>query len=135
MPLQDVTNKIPGHLRKNLLENEVAYHFAFTSRKGGCLSRKSAKSFVLISNNRVIYDASVKEDEKYVQSNGSIPINKVSFVGTSSAESKEGCKKVKFYLLKISSGGGTIELVVPTEAEAKRLQKVISEVQSATTSI
>ena len=130
MSLQDITNKIPGHLRKNLLENEVAYHFAFTDTKGGCRSKKSAKSYVLISNNRVIYDASVKEGEKYVQSNGSIPINKVSFVGTSAAETKEGCKKTKVYLLRISSGGGTIELVMPTEAGAKRLQKVISEVQS-----
>jgi hypothetical protein len=135
MALKDVTNKIPGHLRRNLLENEVAYHFAFTDTKGGCLSKKSAKSYVLISNNRVIYDASVKEGESYVQSNGSIPINKVSFVGTSSAESKEGCSKVKIHLLKISSGGGTIELRVPTETEAKRLQRVISEVQSNNSSV
>ena len=136
MPLQNVTNKIPGHLKKNLLENEVAYHFAYIDTKGGCGSKKSAKSFVLISNNRVIYDAQVREGEKsYVQNNGSIPMNKVSFVGVSSAETKEGCSRVKISFLKISSGGGTIELVVPSEAEAKRLQMVISEAQASNASM
>ena len=134
MPLQDVTDKIPGRLRANLISNEIAYHFAHADLKGGCRIGRAARSYVLISNKRVIYDASVKRGEEYTQSSGAIPMDKVSFVGVSSTETK-GCNKRKTYLLTISSGGGTIELAMPTEAEARRLQKVISEVQASQSSL
>lgn len=48
----------------------------------------------------------------------------------SSTEKNEGCSSVKVYLLNIKSGGGQVDLAIPTEEGVKRFQMVIETIIS-----
>lgn len=122
---------------------EKAFHFEWMDTAGGCGTTQSAKQFMLITDQRVLYEASIKEGEganlKYVRTSGSIPISKISFVGTSSAEAgcnqamqaQQGCNAQQAHLLKVNSGGGNIEFPFLSEQKAKRVQRVIEELISS----
>jgi hypothetical protein len=115
------------------MAGERAFHFEWMDTKGGCGTTQSAKQFMLITDQRVLYEAAIKEGEglnlKYVRTSGSIPLSKISFVGTSSAE--EGCNPQQAHLLKVNSGGGNIEFPFFNEQKAKRVQRVIEELISS----
>jgi len=133
--LEPINDKIPPEHRSKLIENEMVYHFAYIDNKnGGCSSTEAARHWVLISNLRVIYEASVRKmqgsNASYASNSGTIPISKIAFVGMSSTEKIEGCSSAKVYLLNINSGGGQIDLAIPTEEEAKRLQMAIETIIS-----
>ena len=133
MTLEPITEAIPEEHQAKLMENETAYHFAYIDKKGGCFSAQAAKQWILISNLRVIYEAAVKEaggaTAKYASTSGSIPISKISFVGSSTTQ-ESGCSGGEVHLLKINSGGGQIEIAIPSGEEAKRLQNIIERLIS-----
>ena len=57
---------------------------------------------------------------------GSVPIAKISYVGTSRSSKFEGCKTVTATLVEINSAGGVLSVPVPTETEAQkaRVEKI-----------
>jgi hypothetical protein len=121
---------------EKLREGEVAHHFAYIDAKGGgCANASTAKQWVLITSQRILFEASVKEgsgnDSKYVHQSGSIPLAKVSYVGTTTSETVEGCSKKKTTNVRINSSGGEIFLAIPTQDEAARIQAVIDELISS----
>jgi len=128
------TDELPQEQAAKLLKGEIAYHFGYIAAKGGCLSSSSANQWIMITNQRVLFEAAVKEGEglgaKFVHQSGSIPMAKVSFVGTSHLETKEGCSQKKTTTLKINSSGGEVVLAVPSQEEAGRIQGVIDEIIS-----
>jgi len=142
--LEVINDVIPDTHRHLLMPDEKAFHFEWMDTKGGCGTTQSAKKFMLITDKRVLYEAAIKEGEgvnlKYVRTSGSIPVSKISFVGTSSAEAgcnqafqtQQGCNPQRAHLLKVNSGGGNIEFPFFSEQKAKRIQRVIEELISST---
>src|SRR5690348_2856248 len=104
MGLVSINHTISSEHQERLMPGETAYHFAYIDTKGGCGSTETAKKWVLVSNLRVMYEAAVKEGEgqtaRYVRTSGSIPVSKISFIGTSSVNSTEGCNTTTVHLLK-----------------------------------
>ncbi len=134
-----VDDVIPNTHRHLLLPGEKPYHFEWMDVTGGCGTVQASKHYILITDRRVLYEAAVKHGDgmnlKYVRTSGSIPISKVSFVGTSTQEagwgqSQQGCNPQKAHLLRVNSGGGTIEFPFFSEAKVKRVQRVIEELIS-----
>ena len=125
---------LPKDIESKLFPDEVPKHFGYIAQEGGCLAGGTANQWVLVTNQRILFEAAVKEraekDAKYVHQSGSIPISKVSFVGTSTVQAVEGCRQVKTSELKINSSGGQIMLAIPTQSEASRIQDVIDGVIS-----
>jgi len=146
MTLKPVTGTIPQEYRGRLLEGEEAYDFSTFEFKGGCLKLpgmpESGSSWILISNRRAIYEGWVQTTQKiYSRSSGSIPINKISYVGTGTTEPPKGCQGMMslgcayFFVkpthtLKIVSAGGELNFRVPSEADAQRLQALLDQLIS-----
>jgi hypothetical protein len=101
---------------------------------GGCSSVSAAKQWILVTNQRIVFEAAVREGSgqqaKFVHQSGTIPIAKVSYVGTSTSEAQEGCSQRKVSSLRVNSSGGEIVLAIPTQEEAARLQGVIDAILS-----
>src|SRR5262249_14493145 len=141
--LEVINDVIPDALRHLLMAGERAFHFEWMDTTGGCGTTESAHQFILISDQRVLYEASIKQGDginlRYVRTSGSIPISKIAFVGTSSAEAgcnqamqmQQGCNPQQAHLLKVNSGGGYIEFPFFSEQKAKRVQRVIEELISS----
>lgn len=131
-----VHSQLPADLRGKPHADEVIYHFGYIDSKGGCANSSNVKQWILVTNKRIIFEASVKEGrsdaDKFVHQSGSIPISKVSYVGTATTQKQEGCSQVKITNLRISSGGGDIILAIPTKQEAERAQEVIDAIVSQT---
>ena len=120
---------LPAEQRQRLLGGEKPFHFAYISSKGGCADSSSASQWILVTDRRILFEASVRDGpEKYSNQSGSIPMAKVSYSGVSATEKSEGCSETKVYNLLINSSGGEIVLAVPTQEEAQRIQGVIDAV-------
>lgn len=119
------TSALPEECRRELHEGESAVDFAFIDYKGGCLSRDEAKRWILVTDQRVRYEALVRNGGTYVATSGSIPISKISYVGTSSSKRSTGCLAEVVHLLQVSSSGSQIEIAVPAEPTARRLHEAI----------
>jgi hypothetical protein len=126
--------ELPGDLRGKPNPDETIHHFGYIDAKGGCANPSTAKQWILVTNKRILFEASVKEGTgatgKYVHQSGSIPMSKVSYVGTATTEEQQGCAQVKVRHLRISSGGGDIILAIPTKEEAQQAQEVIDGILS-----
>jgi hypothetical protein len=139
--------QIPEAIRGKLQQDETVHHFGYIDAEGGCgcslvhmgilgslfpgcAGLKRASQWLMVTNKRILFEASVKETsggkEKFVLQTGSIPMSKVSYVGTATSSSKEGSKTT----LRINSSGGEIILAIPTKEEAERAQGVIDEILS-----
>ena len=131
---EEIDAVIPDTHRHLLMTGEKAFHFEWMDTTGGCGTTQSAKQFMLITSQRVLYEATIKEGDginrKAVRMSGSIPLSKISFVGTSSAEA-QGCNPQQAHLLKVNSGGGSIDFPFFSEQKAKRVQRVIEELISS----
>jgi hypothetical protein len=144
MALKTITGTIPQEYRGRLLEGEEAYDFSTFDFKGGCLSfltpgggTEKGSSWILISNRRVLYEGWVQTTAKvYSRSSGSIPISKISYVGTGTVVPPKGCRGCfglfakPTHTLKIVSAGGELNFRVPSEAEAQRLQALLDQLSS-----
>ena len=76
-----------------------------------------------------MYEAMVRDNNttfRYLSDSGSIPVAKISYVGTSSVQ-KQGCDQTKVVLLAINE----TRIAIPTEKQAKRLQRIIDDVVNA----
>jgi hypothetical protein len=118
-PLSNVTAAVPANIRGQLLESEAVHHFGYIDSQGGCGSTKTSKQWLFVSSTRIVYEATVRENSSYIQTCGSIPLSKVGFVGTSTAQRSDGCSAKNVHFVRVGSGGGVIEIAIPTAPEAK----------------
>jgi len=135
MPLRALNRKkLPDDPRSKLREGEGVFHFGYIDVEGGCANPSSAKQWIMVTDKRIVYEATVKEGEgmsaKFNHQSGFIPMAKVSFVGTTTVQQPEGCTPTRTTLLTINSSGGQIRLAIPTRKEAARIQEVIDEILS-----
>lgn len=132
-------HELPEAQRAKLQENEKPYHFSFISSKGGCATASPASQWILVTDKRVLFEASVVEvsaaSPGYVHQAGSIPIAKVSYVATATTNRGGGCAQVKVTRLRINSSGGAIDIAIPTQEEAERVRSVIEELLSGDRSV
>lgn len=134
------SNAVPAAIRSKLQPAENVRHFGYIDSKGGCANPSTSKQWLLITDKRILFEASVMQGAggsgPFVHQSGSIPMAKVSYVGTSTSERQEGCAEgcasVSVTQLTINSSGGHIILAIPTKAEAERAQGVIDGIISAT---
>lgn len=130
LQLTPINELIPGHLRHVLFPNEQVFHFEWLDSAGGCGSQQSSTQHMIITNLRIIYEAKVRDPQsrevQYLRTSGSLPLSKVSFVGTQSSKS-DGCNASHSNVLTINSAGGSIEFPFLNENKSKRVQRVIEE--------
>lgn len=133
--LRSINDELPDEFLTKLRKNEKAYEFAYIDTKGGCGSTRTAEQWILVTDQRILYEGTVKETTgavTYSRNSGSVPLAKVSFVGTTTSQKTDGCQQMRVSLLRINSGGGEIHLVIPTERQARRLQGVIDDLLANT---
>lgn len=121
--------ELPGEVRARLQPGELVHHFTYIDVKGGCGSTSAARQWLLVTSQRILFEANVREGTgataKYVHQSGSIPMPKVSYVGVASENQQQGCSATPVTHLRVNSSGGEIVLAIPTKEEAARIQSVI----------
>ena len=127
--------QLPEDVRKRLQKEERVYHFAFIDQKGGCGSASTARHWLLVTDQRILFEAQVRSgfgsSAGYVHQSGSIPMSKVSYIGVATEQRGGGCSgrgSVSVHHLQVNSSGGEIVLVIPTKEEADRIQSVVESV-------
>lgn len=128
--------QLPDEIRSKLQSGEIIYHFGYIGSKGGCSNPSSSfVQWLLVTERRILFEASVKQGTddvgQFVHQSGSVPMAKVSYVGSATSQKQEGCASVPTIHLIINSSGGGIVLAIPTKAEADRVQAVIDGIISA----
>lgn len=136
MSLSPITEGLPDELRMQLLTEEQVYYFSYIAFKGGCLSSSSRSNYwISLSNKRILYKAKVSENnnQKLVEKDGIIPLDKISFMEVSEESTKSGCgcSNVKAFHLKIGSSGNTVVIPLPTKDKGYEVRKVYSEITNA----
>lgn len=102
-------DELPNELRIKIQNDEDPYHFSYVARKGGCLSPGKPRQWILVTNKRILFEASLLTTEigiigKYTHQSGTIPIHKISFVSTEQTNEAApgcGCSPVKVFRLCI----------------------------------
>ena len=124
--------QLPDVVRARLHPSELIHHFTFIDVKGGCGSASTAKQWLLVTDQRILFEASVREgagtSSKYVHQSGSIPMPKVSYVGVATENVQQGCSSTRVTHLRVNSSGGEIILAIPTNEEATRIQAVVDSI-------
>tara|TARA_B100000959_G_scaffold143183_1_gene150300 strand:+ start:648 stop:1301 length:654 start_codon:yes stop_codon:yes gene_type:complete len=137
--LFDLENdELPANIKSQLINDEVVKHFEYIpiQKEAGCGSNgetESGNNFIMISDKRILYEATINQsdgdDSSFEQDSGTIPIDKVSFVKTTKTETKEGgCAGNSYsslYILKVNSGGGQINIAIPTKEATDRAKSAI----------
>jgi hypothetical protein len=128
-------SELPQEQILKLFSEEIVYHFGYIDVKGGgCANTSAAKQWILVTNQRILFEAAVRGSAgnqiTFRHQSGSIPMSKVSYVGTSTAQTTEGCSQTRANHLRINSSGGEIILAIPTPEEASRIQGVIDAIIS-----
>jgi predicted Zn finger-like uncharacterized protein len=138
--LRDITRMIPPETRNLMRKGETALHFTFIAMAGGCQQigamqgPPDEEEWLLVTDQRVMYQANTKVKdgsvEKFINRSGSIPLVKISYTGISSGRNTDGCNYTSFAELEVSSGGGTVSIVMPTKRDAIEAKRVIDDLIS-----
>ena len=130
MPLAVIEkDKLPPYLANQIVANENVFYFSFISYKGGCFSSSTKEDhWIALTNKRVLYKARVVDGLKSVEKEGTLPIEKVSFIEvTEVTEDKYGCggcAKSTYSAISISTSGGATVIPVPTKEKANEIRMV-----------
>ena len=132
MNLKEISTGLPLEVTGQLMSNEKVYYFSYIAFKGGCGSKGEQKKFWLaLTDKRVMYKTKVFEGDSksniYVQKDGDLPFDKISFIEVSEVNSSSGCSKKESNELRISSSGGTIKIPIPTKEKGYEIRKVYTE--------
>lgn len=130
MSLTEITAGLPSDLTMQLMPNEVTHYFSYISFRGGCGSSGSRENYwIALTNRRVIYKTKIMEDNKnFVEKDGIIPLEKISFIEVTEGQSAGGCSSAKAYHLRISSSGGTIVIPIPTKDKGYEIRTVYTQI-------
>jgi len=134
MDLKLITEGLPNDLTMQTMPNELVYYFSYIAFKGGCGKSGSRENYwVALTNKRVIYKTKVMENNKtYVEKDGILPLEKISFIEVTEGQSASGCSSAKAFQLRISSSGGTVVIPIPTKGKGYEIRKVYSQISEMT---
>lgn len=128
-------NELPIGITSQLLNEEKVYYFSYISFVGGCMSNGDSQDhWVALTNKRLLYKSKVKETQsnvlRFVEKNGIIPFDKISFIEITKAESNAGCgfNGTIFYELRLGSSGGTTIIPIPNEEKGFEIRRVYMEI-------
>jgi len=123
---------LPSDLSRQLLSSEDVFYFSYISYKGGCFSSSSKdEHWIALTNKRVLYKAKVTEENKTVEKEGVLPIDKISFIEVTNITAQDGCggcNTTQYFALRISTSGGTIVLPVPTKEKGNEIRNTFQNV-------
>ena len=132
MALTEINEGLPIEVTSQLMSNEKVYYFSFISSKGGCgSSGEKEKYWLALTEKRVMYKTQISEGDNkntsYIEKDGDLPFNKISFIEVSETNTSSGCNSEKLFQLRISSSGGTIIIPIPTKEKGYQIRKIYSE--------
>ena len=132
MALSEINTGLPSDVTNQLMAAEKVYYFSFIAFKGGCGSKGENENYWLaLTDRRVMYKTKVSElkgkIENFVEKDGDLPFDKISFLEVSEGQQTEGCKTTKMYQLRISTSGSTIAIPIPTKEKGYEIRKTYSE--------
>ena len=132
MALTIITTGLPHDVTSQLMAGENVYYFSFISFKGGCGSNgKNENYWLALTDRRVMYKTKVSElkggIETFVEKDGDLPFDKISFIEVSEGQDSKGCNTTKTFQLRISTSGGTIAIPIPTKEKGYEIRKIYSE--------
>ncbi len=113
------------------MPTEIVYYFSFIAFNGGCGSNgKNEDYWLALTDRRVMYKTKVSENgksETFVEKDGDLPFEKISFIEVSEGQGSQGCDTKKIFQLRISTSGGTIAIPIPTKEKGYEIRKIYSE--------
>lgn len=129
MILTAITEGIPNDLKIQLSTDESVYYFSYISETGGCGKAGGERQnfWIALTGKRVIYKTKIKEGTTFIEKDGILPFDKISFLEVSEMQSSQGCQSQKGYLLKVSTSGGTVIIPIPTKEKCYEIRKVYTE--------
>ncbi len=132
MTLAAITTGLPDDVTSQLMAAEKVYYFSFIAFKGGCGSNEQKENYWLaLTDRRVMYKTKVSELkgnlENFVEKDGDLPFDKISFIEVSEGQEAKGCNTTKTFQLRISTSGGTIVIPIPTKEKGYEIRKTYSE--------
>lgn len=126
--LKPITEGLPSDLVSQLLKNETVFYFSFIASTGGCGgSGKKENYWISLTDKRVLYKTKVMEGNVFVEKDGILPFDKVSFLEVSESQISQGCGQTKGFQLRISTSGGTLIIPIPTKQKGYEIRQVYSE--------
>jgi hypothetical protein len=130
MALTAITTGLPVDVTSQLMATEKVYYFSFIAFKGGCSSNGQKENYWLaLTDRRVMYKTKISEGkpENFVEKDGDLPFDKISFIEVSEGQEAKGCNTTKSIQLRISTSGGTIAIPIPTKEKGYEIRKIYSE--------
>jgi hypothetical protein len=132
MSLTEINEGLPSEVARQLMSTEKVYYFSFIAFKGGCGSSEQKQNYWLaLTDRRVMYKTKVSEAkgkaENFVEKDGDLPFEKISFIEVSEGQDAQGCSSQKFFQLRISTSGGTIVIPLPTKEKGYEIRRIYSE--------
>lgn len=132
MALTAITAGLPYDVTSQLMAAENVYYFSFIAFNGGCDSKGQKENYWLaLTDRRVMYKTKVSElkgkMENFVEKDGDLPFDKISFIEVSEGQGSQGCNTTKAFQLRISTSGGTIAIPIPTKEKGYEIRKIYSE--------
>jgi hypothetical protein len=128
MALNIITDGIPSDLAMQLMSSEKVYYFSFISTTGGCGSNKKKDNYWIgLTDKRVLYKTKVMEDKIFVEKDGILPFDKISFLEVSELQITQGCNQTKGFQLRISTSGGALIITIPTKEKGYEIRRIYSE--------
>ncbi|MFT7270868.1 MAG: putative component of viral defense system (DUF524 family) [Spirosomataceae bacterium] len=125
---------MPSDVQRQLMANEKVYYFSYIAFKGGCGEAEQKENYwVTLSDRRVMYKTKISEgasnQNTYVERDGDLPFDKISFIEVSEGQDVQGCSTVKAAQLRISTSGGTIVIPISTKEKGHEIRRVYSELR------
>jgi hypothetical protein len=128
MELIQIKEGLPNDVAMQLMANEAVYYFSYISFQGGCGSNQtSTNHWIALSNNRVLYKTKVQENQTFIEKDGILPFDKISFIEVSEAQVAQGCSQKKSFQLRISTSGGTLVIPIPTKEKGYEIRGVFTQ--------
>ena len=120
MTLTEITEGLPSDLKMQLMSSEKVFYFSFIPFTGGCGGSGLKDNYwISLTDKRVIYKTKVMEDKSFIEKDGILPFDKISFLEVSEAQG--GCQ------LRISTSGGTLIIPIPSKQKGYEIRQVYSE--------
>lgn len=132
MNLQQINEGLPNEVMSQLMSNEKVYYFSYIAFQGGCgSSGEKEKYWIALTDKRVMYKTKIQQGDskstKYIEKDGDLPFNKISFIEVSESKEASGCSSTVSFQLRISSSGGTIIIPLPTKQKGYDIRKIYTE--------
>lgn len=81
MGLSQIKEGLPNEVLMQLMSNETVYYFSYITASGGCGgSGKKQNYWICLTDKRVLYKTKVVEGNAYVEKDGILPFEKISFL-------------------------------------------------------